>query len=144
MDYDAFGNVLDDTSPGFQPFGFAGGLYDPETKLVRFGALRFGGGSSNLYLYAHADPINMCDPFGKDDLFTWDDMGWGLPDGAIEAQKFRGSDGSECAYDDNGISCSGTERRRSTVEQSRSPLITFFGASFRRRSWAIPRRGSCE
>jgi len=26
--YDAFGNVLLDTNPGFQPFGFAGGLYD--------------------------------------------------------------------------------------------------------------------
>jgi len=31
-------NVLTDTSPGFQPFGFAGGLYDQDTKLVRFGA----------------------------------------------------------------------------------------------------------
>ena len=38
MDYDSFGNVLQDTQPGFQPFGFAGGLYDPDTKLVRFGA----------------------------------------------------------------------------------------------------------
>jgi hypothetical protein len=28
MDYDGFGQVLVDTSPGFQPFGFAGGLYD--------------------------------------------------------------------------------------------------------------------
>ena len=38
MAYDAFGNVLIDTNPGFQPFGFAGGLYDPHTKLTRFGA----------------------------------------------------------------------------------------------------------
>ena len=28
MRYDAFGNVLVDTAPGFTPFGFAGGLYD--------------------------------------------------------------------------------------------------------------------
>ena len=28
MDYDEFGNVLVDTNPGFQPFGFAGGIYD--------------------------------------------------------------------------------------------------------------------
>ena len=28
IDYDEFGNVLADTNPGFQPFGFAGGLYD--------------------------------------------------------------------------------------------------------------------
>jgi YD repeat-containing protein len=38
MDYDAWGNVLLDTNPGFQPFGFAGGLYDSDTGLVRFGA----------------------------------------------------------------------------------------------------------
>jgi len=34
MDYDEFGNVSVDTNPGFQPFGFAGGLYDPDTKLA--------------------------------------------------------------------------------------------------------------
>jgi YD repeat-containing protein len=38
IDYDEFGNVTADTNPGFQPFGFAGGLYDPDTGLVRFGA----------------------------------------------------------------------------------------------------------
>jgi hypothetical protein len=27
-----------DTAPGLQPFGFAGGLYDSDTGLVRFGA----------------------------------------------------------------------------------------------------------
>ena len=37
IDYDEFGNVTSDTDPGFQPFGFAGGLYDPDTKLLRFG-----------------------------------------------------------------------------------------------------------
>jgi RHS repeat-associated protein len=30
--------VTADSNPGFQPFGFAGGLYDPDTGLVRFGA----------------------------------------------------------------------------------------------------------
>jgi RHS repeat-associated protein len=38
LDYDEFGNVLTDTHPGFQPFGFAGGLYDSDTGLARFGA----------------------------------------------------------------------------------------------------------
>jgi RHS repeat-associated protein len=38
MDYDEFGNVILDTNPGFQPFGFAGGLYDQHTGLTRFGA----------------------------------------------------------------------------------------------------------
>jgi RHS repeat-associated protein len=64
MDYDEFGNVINDTNPGFQPFGFAGGLYDQDTKLVRFGArdydasvgrwtakdpISFNGGDTNLY-----------------------------------------------------------------------------------------------
>ncbi|MCM2281303.1 MAG: hypothetical protein NDI61_05580 [Bdellovibrionaceae bacterium] len=40
IDYDEFGRVTSDTNMGFQPFGFAGGLYDPDTKLVRFGARR--------------------------------------------------------------------------------------------------------
>lgn len=79
LDYDSWGNVTADTSPGFQPFGFAGGLYDPDTGLVRFGArdydasvgrwvskdpLRFGGGQANLFLYVEDDPINLTDPSG--------------------------------------------------------------------------------
>ena len=31
IDYDEFGRVTVDTSPGFQPFGFTGGLYDADT-----------------------------------------------------------------------------------------------------------------
>ncbi|MCU7936607.1 MAG: RHS repeat-associated core domain-containing protein [Candidatus Thiodiazotropha sp. (ex Dulcina madagascariensis)] len=38
MDYDAWGNIIQDTNPGFQPFGFAGGIYDQHTGFVRFGA----------------------------------------------------------------------------------------------------------
>ena len=38
LDYDEFGRVLSDSNPGFQPFGFAGGLYDRDTGLVHFGA----------------------------------------------------------------------------------------------------------
>lgn len=38
IDYDEFGNITADTNRGFQPFGFAGGIYDPDTGLTRFGA----------------------------------------------------------------------------------------------------------
>lgn len=80
MDYDEFGKVTLDTNPGFQPFGFAGGLYDRDTGLVRFGArdydaetgrwtakdpILFQGGSVNLFEYAINDPVNFVDPEGQ-------------------------------------------------------------------------------
>jgi RHS repeat-associated protein len=79
MTYDEFGRVITDTAPGFQPFGFAGGLYTPETGLVRLGArdydaqigrwttpdrLGFYGGDTNLFAYAANDPVNYVDPRG--------------------------------------------------------------------------------
>src|SRR6266516_4053647 len=79
IDYDAFGEVTLNTNPDFQPFGFAGGLYDAETGLTHFGAREydahlgrwtssdpalFTGGSGNLYGYVLADPVNLVDVNG--------------------------------------------------------------------------------
>ncbi|MCP4926358.1 MAG: hypothetical protein GY916_10470 [Gammaproteobacteria bacterium] len=84
MDYDTWGNVTQDTNPGFQPFGFAGGLYDQHIRLTRFGArdydpqtarwtskdpIRFAGGDANVFGYVLADPINSLDPSGLLTLF---------------------------------------------------------------------------
>jgi RHS repeat-associated protein len=90
IDYDEFGNVIPSTSfdnnctamPCLptQPFGFAGGMQDPNSGLVRFGArdydpqlgrwvskdpIRFDGGQTDLYVYAGNDPVNSSDPDGK-------------------------------------------------------------------------------
>ena len=165
LDLDEWGQVTTDTSPGFQVFGLGGGIYDPDTGLVRFGKrdydaaagrwtakdpIRFAGGSQ-FYCYVANDPVNRLDPYGLDywtveaicaapnafaalcvargyldsspamhqsrnianqcpptdpttsrpEKGQWDiskDRKWDkTPDG-----KVRGSDGSECVYDENG------------------------------------------
>jgi len=86
IDYDEFGVATVVTDPcapftacaPWQPFGFAGGLFDVDTGLVRFGErdydasvgrwttkdpIRFGGGM-DLYAYSGSDPINRVDSSG--------------------------------------------------------------------------------
>jgi len=80
IDYDEFGIVTMDTNPGFQPFGYAGGVYDAQTRLVRYGTrdydaetgrwtakdpVRFEGGDVNLYGYGLGDPVNLFDRSGQ-------------------------------------------------------------------------------
>ncbi len=81
LDYDSFGNIIGDTHPAFTiPFGFAGGLHDSDTGLVRFGyrdympeigkwtakdPILFAGGDTNLFGYVLNDPVNFVDPTGE-------------------------------------------------------------------------------
>ena len=79
IEYDEYGNVLSNTNPDFQPFAYVGGLYDTQTKLVRFGArdydaitgrwtnkdpILFDGDDANLYAYVWNSPIDWSDPSG--------------------------------------------------------------------------------
>ena len=80
IEYDSFGNIIDDTDPAFEvPFGFAGGLHDKDTGLVRLGyrdydpdvgrwtskdPILFFGGDTDLYGYCLSDPVNLIDPLG--------------------------------------------------------------------------------
>jgi RHS repeat-associated protein len=106
MTYDEYGRVLEDTNPGFQPFGFAGGLYDPDTGLVRFATrdydaqagrwtakdqARFGGGDTNLYAYVKGDPVNQVDPTGM-----WPEMSPGsIKDWATNETKQKWPDSAD-------------------------------------------------
>jgi RHS repeat-associated protein len=85
LDWDEFGNVLSDSAPRTQPFGFAGGLRDSDTGLTRFGGRDYDPGTGrwttkdlaglegdlNVYEYAANDPISHIDPSG-DDWLDWD------------------------------------------------------------------------
>ncbi|MFZ1082876.1 MAG: RHS repeat-associated core domain-containing protein [Candidatus Kryptoniota bacterium] len=85
MDYDEFGNIIYDSNPGFQPFGFSRGMYESDCGLVFFGArvydptvgrwlspdpIGFSASGTNLYNYVLSDPINNNDPTGLD-ANTW-------------------------------------------------------------------------
>ena len=101
INYDAWGNIREDSRPGLISISFAGGLRDPDSGFILFGArdydpaigrwtgpdpIRFAGGDADLYRYAAADPVNSVDRSGlisegKTNLGT--PMPMGLPDQGI-------------------------------------------------------------
>jgi RHS repeat-associated protein len=108
LDYDTWGVVTFDSNPGFQPFGFAGGLYDVDTRLTRFGArdydadtgrwmskdpIAFEGGTLNLFAYVGSRPVSEVDPTGLRVFGTFDSRS-----GVIKLSNAQGQSVSAFAY----------------------------------------------
>lgn len=85
MTFDPLGRTLQDTNPGWQPFGFAGGVMDSTSGLIRFGHRVYDpflgrhvspdpalAGLVNRYVFRGGDPVNGFSPSapadGTDDL----------------------------------------------------------------------------
>jgi len=146
MDYDELGNVLLDTNPGFQPFGFAGGLYDPHTQLTRFGArdydagtgrwtakdpIRFSSGDTNLYGYVLNDPINLADPWG----LTWASNLSFLKDfltGGGSNDRFYGPGDVETEEMQNSL---GAQKLRDAFRRSRCKGVSRFNYDTGEAAW---------
>jgi RHS repeat-associated protein len=80
INYSAFGEIIENTNPSFEiPVGYAGGIADSATKLVRFGfrdyepssgrwtardPILFEGGQGNLYVYVGNNPVMYKDSNG--------------------------------------------------------------------------------
>ncbi|MDR1008487.1 MAG: RHS repeat-associated core domain-containing protein [Campylobacteraceae bacterium] len=109
------------------PFTFAGGLYDKDTKLIKFGyreydsqtgrwtskdPVDFNGGSLNLYGYVLGDPMNFVDPSGLAEINLFNtNTDYGYYFSAYYTGIFNsnfivsghGSQGVILSYDDNYI-----------------------------------------
>jgi RHS repeat-associated protein len=108
--YSAYGRLAaadDWAASGFErvPFGFAGGLYDRTTGLVRFGARDYDpevgrwvskdgagfGGGTNFYVYAADSPAEFVDPSGNSPIvwfvlpFIFEQASDGIPGDASES-----------------------------------------------------------
>jgi len=115
IDYDEWGNIILNTNPGFQSFGFAGGILDDSTTLVRFGfrdydastgrwtakdLIGFAGSETDLYAYALNSPLNAIDPQGLQVVCEWEQWSGHLTcdnwttgeDGVIDTYGYAGKD----------------------------------------------------
>ena len=109
--YDTFGNIVEESGSFEIPFRFAGGIWDADTKLIRFGVRDYNsltgrwlskeplgfGGARNFYVYAENDGVNYLDPNG---LF---DIGWG---DYVETKNTDGTSSSSADLIQNNINAS--------------------------------------
>ncbi|GBC59974.1 hypothetical protein DENIS_0916 [Desulfonema ishimotonii] len=125
IQYDSFGNVISDSDTAFAvPFGFAGGLYDADTGLIRFGyrdydpdtgrwtakdPILFVGGDTDLYGYCLGDPVNWVDLNGLASiqyrpLSGMNSVGW-----SPHAEKVNRVRGHQHIWFDNPVEINGKE-----------------------------------
>jgi RHS repeat-associated protein len=123
IDYDSFGNIIEDTDPAFEaPFGFAGGLYDQDTGFVRFGyrdyypdtgrwtakdPILFAGGDTDLFGYCLNNPVNALDPLGLIVLYGGGGFSGGVggkpnPDDGDGPNFFSGTGGFYMGHTEKG------------------------------------------
>ena len=111
LDLDEWGRVANDTSPGFIPLGFASGVADPDTQIVRLGARDYDAvtgrwttkdpimtqGGLNLYGYVGGDPVNAVDISGTDPFSDFGNCVISVVQCVIEcADAIAMSGGAEC------------------------------------------------
>lgn len=142
IDYDAWGHALEDTNSRFQPFGFAGGIYDHDTKFLQYGyrdyvpqfgrwiardPIGFYSEDVNLYTYASNNPTNLIDPSGLEPVYR-------IPNDRIQEllRKLRFSEKEQAKFIDTylnkiypGGGCQGHVLRKAR-ERRRPIMVAFF------------------
>jgi RHS repeat-associated protein len=109
LDFDAFGIPVSDSAPAFDlPIGFAGGIADSVTGLVRFGLRDYDpasgrftardpiyqAGGPNTYAYVNSNPVDGRDPMGLEGGIS----GW-LSGAVTAVHDFFSSDSAKTGLD---------------------------------------------
>lgn len=110
IDYTPWGAVLSDSNPGFQPFGFTGGMLDPGSGLTHLGHREYDANTArwtrkdpagllssvNHYEYAASNPVNYSDPTG---LVTARGLIAGAVDASAQFTTYLGAIAEKAGFD---------------------------------------------